>query len=107
MYSILVVTKQAADDFSKCINKLSDDKDNHLSKEMIKKLFSIKIEDDISHSIYVRMIQRPVVPHEIAEMFDCPEVKFKKKFSFFLSNQQMTRILFYSSFQSRGIFVNF
>lgn len=98
MYFVLVVTKQAADDFSKCINKLSDDKDNHISKEMIKKLFSIKIEDDISHSIYVRTIQRPVVPHEIAEMFDCPEVKFKTFLVFFLSNQQMTRFHFIVAF---------
>lgn len=45
---------------------------------MIKKLFSIEIEDDISRSICVQMIERPVVPQEIAEMFDCPEVSVNK-----------------------------
>lgn len=62
---------------------------------MIKKLFSIKIEDDISHSIYVQMIQRPVVPHEIAEMFECPEVKSRTiSFFFFWSFQSTNNISF-------------
>lgn len=41
---------------------------------MVKQLFSIGIEDDISHSVCVQMVHKPVVSQELAEMFDCPEV---------------------------------
>lgn len=41
---------------------------------MIKQLFSIDIENDISRSVFVKKVQKPVVSEEIAEMFECPNV---------------------------------
>lgn len=67
---------QSAQDFAECINKLTDDEQDKISKEMIKKMFSIEIESDLAQSLFVRKTQRPFVSQEIAEMFECPEVKF-------------------------------
>lgn len=41
---------------------------------MIKRLFSIEIENDLSHSITVNAMVRPAVRAELAIMFDCPQV---------------------------------
>lgn len=65
---------QAADDFAECINTLNDDEKHKISGKMVKALFSIKIEDDISHSLSVKMCPMPVVSQEIADLKDCPEV---------------------------------
>lgn len=67
-------TLQAASDFAEEINKLCDDESQHLSKEMIKKLFSIGVESDLSRSIQVNSIVRPAVHSQLALMFDCPQV---------------------------------
>lgn len=68
------MTLQAASDFAEEINKLCDDESQHLSKEMIKKLFSIGVENDLSRSIQVNSIVRPAVQSQLALMFDCPQV---------------------------------
>lgn len=65
---------QSAQDFADCINKLTDDEQHKISKEMVKKLFSIEIEDDIARSLHLQKHQRPVVSKQIAEAFECPEV---------------------------------
>lgn len=41
---------------------------------MIKRLFSIEIESDLSHSMKVNTMVRPAVRAELAVMFDCPQV---------------------------------
>lgn len=75
---------QSAEDFAQRINNLlTDDKQHQLSKEMIKQLFSIDIENDISRSLFVKKVQKPVVPEEIAEMFECPEVILVARIGFF------------------------
>lgn len=76
MVSLLIPYLQSAEDFAECINKLTDDKQHHISKEMIRKLFSIGIENDISRSVFVQKVHRPYVSKEIAELFACPEVIF-------------------------------
>lgn len=58
----------------KCINKLTDNDELKISKEMIKKLFSIEAEKDVARSLYMQTIHRPVVPSELAELFECPDV---------------------------------
>lgn len=65
---------KAAGDFAEEINTLCDDESQHLSKEMIKRLFAIEIESDLSHSIKVNTMVRRSVRPELAIMFDCPQV---------------------------------
>lgn len=65
---------QSAEDFAESINKLTDDENHKISKEMIKKLFSIEIESDISHSLFVKKVQMPFVSERIADIFQCPDV---------------------------------
>lgn len=43
---------------------------------MIKKLFSIEAEKDVARSLYMQTIHRPVVPSELADLFECPDVSF-------------------------------
>lgn len=64
----------AANEFAEWINTLGSDEKNRLNCETIKQLFSIGIEDDVSKSISIGMIQRPAISRELADMFDCPEV---------------------------------
>ncbi|XP_031634169.1 uncharacterized protein LOC116347630 [Contarinia nasturtii] len=68
----------SAEDFSECINKLADDEQHQISKEMIKKLFSIEIENDISNSLFVQKTHKPYVSEEIAELFECPELAIER-----------------------------
>ncbi|XP_055296833.1 uncharacterized protein LOC129565707 [Sitodiplosis mosellana] len=68
----------SAEDFAECINKLTDDESQKISKEMIKKLFSIEIEKDLSHSLFVQKIHKPVVSQEIAQLFECPELAIER-----------------------------
>lgn len=75
---------KSAEDFVKCINKLTDNEELKLSKEMIKKLFSIEAEKDVAQSLFLETIHRPVVSREIAELFECPDVRSHR--IFFLIN---------------------
>lgn len=67
-------TLQAAEEFTDWLNKLSSDKQNEMSKEMIKQLFALGIEDNVQKSMNVQMKLRPSVAQEVANMFECPEV---------------------------------
>lgn len=49
---------------------------------MIKRMFSIEIESDLSQSLFLRKTQRPFVSQEIAEMFQCPEVNLHDCFGY-------------------------
>lgn len=90
---------QSAEDFAQRINNLlTDDKQHQLSKEMIKQLFSIDIENDISRSLFVKKVQKPVVPEEIADMFECPEVIIVARYAFVFSNfRHKKNVLFHFS----------
>lgn len=65
---------KSAEDFVRSINKLTDNEEQKINKEMIKKLFSIEAEKDVARSLFLQTIHRPVVPRELAELFECPEV---------------------------------
>lgn len=71
---LFVEISKSAEDFVKCINKLTDNDELKISKELIKKLFSIEAEKDVARSLYMQTIHRPVVPSEFADLFECPDV---------------------------------
>lgn len=73
---------KSAEDFVKCINQLTDNEELKLGKEMIKKLFSIEAENDVSRSLFMQTVHRPVVPRAIAELFECPDVRLCVLFPF-------------------------
>lgn len=73
----------AANEFADWINLLGSDEKNRLNCNTIKQLFSIGIEDDVSKSISIGLKQRPAIPSELAEMFDCPEVSRFNDFASF------------------------
>lgn len=73
----------AANEFAEWINTLGSDEKNRLNCKTIKQLFSIGIEDDVSKSISIGLKQRPAIPSELAEMFDCPEVSRFNTFASF------------------------
>lgn len=57
---------------------------------MIKSLFSIEIENDISHSLNVKTLKLPAVSQQMADLKSCPEVSWKAcenddQFSFHLN----------------------
>lgn len=68
------INLKSAEDFVKCINQLTDNDELKISKEMIKKLFSIEAEKDVARSLYMQTTHRPVVPSELADLFECPDV---------------------------------
>lgn len=84
---------QAASDFAEEINKLCDDESQNLSKGMIKKLFSIGVESDLSRSMQVNSIVRPAVHSQLALMFDCPQV-IHLKFSWISRNIKRIQLFF-------------
>lgn len=58
----------------KSINELTENEELKINKEMIKKLFSIEAENGVARSLFMHTVHRPVVPRELAELFECPEV---------------------------------
>lgn len=93
-----IFSLQSANDFAECINKLTDDKQHQITKEWIKKLFPIEIESEISNSLFVHKVHRPYVSKEIAELFECPDVIYRRKSS--------SVSLYYTSFIKRFNFVS-
>lgn len=70
-----IVKLQAANEFAECLNKLSHDEEDKISDKMVKSMFSIDIERDISRSLNIHMVPLPAVHQQIVELKNCPEVQ--------------------------------
>lgn len=66
----------AAGDFSDWLKSLGSDGKVNMDKDLIKKLFSIGIEDDAAKkALYVAPVIRSAIPEDIANIVRLPDVQ--------------------------------
>lgn len=63
----------AADHFAKWLKDL--DEESNINKEFVKQLFSIQVEGDASKALNVNPKEISIIPHEVAELLNLPEVQ--------------------------------
>ncbi|CAO1342699.1 unnamed protein product [Diamesa serratosioi] len=65
----------AADHFASWLKDL--DEESNINKDFVKQLFSIQVEGDASKALNVHPKEISVIPHEVAEMLNLPELSIQ------------------------------
>lgn len=80
---VSIVKLWAAGDFADWLKSLGSDGKVNMNKDVIKKLFSIGIEDDAAKkALYVAPVIKSAIPEEIANIVRLPDVMYKEIIQF-------------------------